>query len=178
MFKVDFGTYELRITQLSEIYIALCSILIFPSCILCNLAISLLNLYFCPWTAAASSHQDSTGCCLEYDFKPNCITVFITDKLYRFSKFIMTDYQKDKFKTSQFLNWRFSPSDLNLTKKHVNSSQLQRYNFEEVFSLWTQHFTTEWNLVLILTLINLKKKLPLESCWKGLDRPFLCCFRG
>lgn len=132
LLKVDFGTYKLMTTQLSEIYITLCSILIFPSCILCNVAISLcLELYFCPWAAAACSHQDSIGCCLKYDFKWNCIIVFITEKVYRFSKSIINDYQRAKFKTSQCHNWRLSSSDLNLTKEHLSSSQLQDTIFKK-----------------------------------------------
>lgn len=128
------------------------------------------NLYFCPWAATTHFQQDCIACCLTYNLKNECIFVFTTYKLYRFSKSVMTVCQRPSLKLLSSTNR--DPGLLILILKPVKREfqlfSVARYNFEEVFSLCTQHFINKWNLVLILTYV--KRRAASGILLKGLRK--------
>lgn len=63
------------------------------TCILCSVAILWLPEMF-TFLSLTRCHLFTAGCCLILNFKHNCIIIFTTDKLQRFSKSIMAECQK------------------------------------------------------------------------------------
>lgn len=72
-------------------------ILLFTTCILCSVAIPWLSEIY-TFLSLTRCHLFTARCCLMLNFKHNCIIIFTTNKLQRFSKSIMTECQKTTLK--------------------------------------------------------------------------------